>query len=407
MFMAAAPYFASRFAGDAWIVANFQSAILVVSTAANLVVMLALSQKQHSASYPLRINAALVINVTVFALLTASTCVLVDAATPRGYLVFLLAMVAASATAAGLIQNGAFAFAASFSRPEYTQAIMVGQGVSGVLPPVAQVITVLAFPPASSPAPEDGAGSKRSILTSRTTNADTQSSAFLYFLTAVVISALTFVAFIPLVRRHNRLVENRMIDHMARSVTSVEEAERAARKSVPLLRLFLKLRWLALGIALTFTETMFFPVFTSKILSNNDGPDAGTLFRPAAFIPLAFFFWNLGDLGGRMATILPFSLNHRPRVLFSLAAARAALIPLYLLCNIGGRGAVVPSDFFYLFVVQLAYGVTNGWIGSSCMMAAGEWVDEGEREAAGGFMGLCLVAGLSLGSFLSFSIANI
>jgi equilibrative nucleoside transporter 1/2/3 len=405
--MAAAPYFASRFAGDAWIVANFQSVILVVSTAANLIVMLALSQKQHSASYPLRINAALIINIAVFALLTASTCVLVDAATPRGYLVFLLAMVAASATAAGLIQNGAFAFAASFSRPEYTQAIMVGQGVSGVLPPVAQVVTVLAFPPASSPPPENGAGSGRNIITTRTTNADTQSSAFLYFLTAVAISALTFVAFIPLVRRHNRIVENRMIDHMARSVTSVEEAERAARKSVPLLRLFLKLRWLALGIALTFTETMFFPVFTSKILSNNDGPDAGTLFRPAAFIPLAFFFWNLGDLSGRMATILPFSLNHRPRVLFSLAAGRAALIPLYLLCNIGGRGATVPSDFFYLFVVQLAYGVTNGWIGSSCMMAAGEWVDEGEREAAGGFMGLCLVAGLSLGSFLSFSIANI
>ena len=53
--------------------------------------------------------------------------------------------------------------------------------------------------------------------------------------------------------------------------------------------------------------------------------------------------------------------------------------------------------------MEFPFGLTNGWLGSSAMMAAGEWVDDCEREAAGGFMGLCLVAGLTVGSLMSFA----
>ncbi|CEF83172.1 hypothetical protein SNK05_008079 [Fusarium graminearum] len=392
MFLAAAPYFTARFAGDAWIQANFQSAILTVSTVTNLGAMLVLTSIQYSASYPFRINLALVINVATFGLLTAST-VLGLSASPTVYLVFLLATVAAAALAAGLIQNGAFAFAASFGRPEYMQAIMAGQGIAGVLPPLAQVFTVLAFPPDKENASK-GASAE-----------DGQASAFVYFLTAVIVSVVALVSFIPLVRRHNHIIENRMVEQMNESMHSIEEAERAARKVTSLWRLFTKLHWLSIGVALTFTATMFMPVFTAKIHSVKE--TSGAFYQPAAFIPLGFFFWNLGDLGGRVATMLPFSLRHRPFALFILAVVRYGWLPLYLLCNIDNRGAIVSSDFFYLCIVQLVFGLTNGWLGSSFMMASGEWVDEGEREAAGGFMGLCLVAGLSVGSLLSFTVADI
>ena len=63
------------------------------------------------------------------------------------------------------------------------------------------------------------------------------------------------------------------------------------------------------------------------------------------------------------------------------------------------------SDIFYLLIVQYLFGVTNGVLGSACMMGAGEWVEEEEREAAGGFMGMWLVGGLSVGSLLSFLAA--
>ncbi|PTB43138.1 uncharacterized protein TrAFT101_001696 [Trichoderma asperellum] len=389
MFLAAAPYFASRFAGDAWIEANFQSTILTVSTLTTLVVVLILSNIQSSASYPFRINLALVINSVIFGLLTISTAVFLDAS-PRQYLSFVLVMVALTAWAAGLMQNGAFAFAAGFGRPEYMQALMVGQGVAGVLPSIAQVVSVLVFPPSK----ENTSGEREGEL-----------SAFYYFLAAVVISIITLGAIIPLVRRHNRMVADRLSERLTSSMTSIEEAERATRKVVSLLYLLKKLHWLAFGVALIFTVTMFFPVFTVKILSVHE--DGGLIFQPFAFIPVGFLFWNLGDLAGRIATMLPYSLTKRPFLLFVLTVARVGFLPLYLLCNIHGRGAIIPSDFFYLVIVQVLFGMTNGWLCSNIMMASGEWVEENEREATGGFMGLCLVAGLASGSLLSFTASGI
>jgi solute carrier family 29 (equilibrative nucleoside transporter), member 1/2/3 len=395
MFLAAAPYFQMRFESNEWISLNFQSAILTVSTITNLTAMLILTNIQYSASYPFRINLALIINTAVFALLTTSTVIFLDVSAGV-YLAFLLLMVACTAWAAGLIQNGAFAFAASFGRTEYMQALMAGQGVAGVLPPLAQVFTVLLVP-----SQKDSGNAAES--------AGPGSSAFIYFMTAVFISICALVAFIPLVRRHNHIIENRMVEHMAESMTSIEEAERAARKVTSMQVMLKKLHWVAAAVFMCFLVTMFFPVFTIKIVSiryPSDQP-AGDIFQPAAFIPLSFFFWNLGDLTGRMSTMLPFSLRHRPAALFGVGLARIFFLPLYLLCNIGGRGAVVSSDLFYLLLVQFPFGLTNGWLGSSCMMASGEWVEEGEREAAGGFMGLCLVTGLTVGSLLSFTAAGI
>lgn len=395
MFLAAAPYFQSRFESDDWVLQNFQSAIISVSTVTNLGAMTTLTNMQYTASYPFRINLALFMNVAVFTLLTLSTSLFLDAS-PYQYLVFLLVMVAGTAWAAGLIQNGAFAFASSFGRPEYMQAIMAGQGVAGVLPPIAQIVSVLVAPPKGSNESTSPQGVEQGAGT----------AAFIYFLTAVVVSAIAIVGFIPLVRRHNHIIENRLVDQMAASLTSIEDAERATRKVVSMTTLLKRLHWLAAAVFMCFVVAMFFPVFTPKIVSVTPPENAGLLLQPAAFIPLGFFFWNLGDLGGRASTLL-LPYRDRPAVLFAISIARSLFLPMYAFCNIHGQGAIINSDIFYLVVVQFLFGLTNGWLASNCMMAAGEWVEEGEREASGGFMGLCLVAGLTVGSLLSFTAAGI
>ncbi|KAI1429315.1 putative nucleoside transporter protein [Xylaria sp. FL1777] len=394
MFLAAAPYFQHRFRADDWALKNFQSAILSVSTLTNLAGATFLANRQHSASYPFRINSALCLNAVVFALLVISSKAFVDAASTT-YLVFLLAMVASTSWATALMQNGVFAFASSFGRSEYMQAIMAGQGVAGVLPSLVQVISVLITPP-----PE--------VVTAdpETADQEKEKAAFIYFLTAVAVSLVSLVAFVPLVRRHNVVIENRVAGTMAESIASIEEAERAARKVVSMTKLFGKLYWISGGVFLCFTLTMFFPVFTPKILSVTPSSDGNALLQPAVFIPLGFFFWNFGDLIGRSVPLI-ISLRHRPIALFSFSIARSVFLPLYLLCNLHGRGAVVNSDLFYLLLVQLPFGLTNGWLASDCMMAAGEWVDENEREASGAFMSLCLTAGLTAGSLLSFTAAGI
>lgn len=389
MFLAAGPYFQRRFQTDDWILANFQSAELSVSTIANLSSVLILSKLQVNASYPKRIMAALVINTVTFTLLAVSTRLFTHVSASV-YFGFLIVMVFAASLATGLCQNGVFAYVSGFGQEQYTQGIMTGQAVAGVLPCIAQIVSVL-----SVSAQDLG----------HDVPEESSTSAFAYFLTATGVSVLALLAFLYLVSQQGSTTRPK------RSADATEDAEEsdegAGRKSVPLLTLLRKLFWLAAAVFLTFAVTMVFPVFTQEIESVRPPAGAPRLFEPSSFIPLAFLFWNTGDLVGRLLTGIPaLRLTSRPKILFAFSVARVVFIPLYLLCNIRGRGAKVDSDVFYLVVVQLLFGVTNGYLGSSCMMGAVEWVDSDEREPAGGFMSLCLVAGLTVGSLLSFLVAR-
>ncbi|KAK5083714.1 hypothetical protein LTR05_006218 [Lithohypha guttulata] len=392
MFLAAAPYFQSRFESNKWIYNHFQAAEISVSTTTNLLSMVVLSKMQKNASYPKRIAASLVINAICFSVLAISTLVKSSAG---AYFGFLLVAIFTASLSTGLIQNGLFAFASGFGRGEYTQAIMTGQGVAGVLPPLTQILSVLA---ASKPANDAEAED------------ESNKSACIYFIVAVVVSVLALLAFLYLIRRNNRAealrsTKRTTIGGSAEGdmlTSSHHDDTPSGRTPVGLWTLFRKLPFLSAGVFVCFTVTMIgFPVFTAEVLSTSGVDDA-------IFIPLAFLIWNLGDLLGRLLTIWPtVSLTHWPFSLFCIAMARFVFVPLYFLCNVRGRGAVVPSDLFYLIIVQLLFGLTNGYVGSECMMGAGEWVEAEEREAAGGFMGLMLVGGLTAGSLLSFALGDV
>ncbi|KAL2355779.1 nucleoside transporter-domain-containing protein [Cryomyces antarcticus] len=393
MFLAAGPYFQHRFESNDRVFTNFQSAELSISTVANLGSVLVLTKLQARASYPKRIIASLVINIITFTLLAMSTRLFMEASAGV-YFAFLMLMVFAASLATGLCQNGVFAYVSGFGQGEYTQAIMTGQAVAGVLPCIAQIVSVLSVSNGDSSQPHHKPDGSPPVPST---------AAFSYFLTATGISFLTLLAFLYLANRHRAQSSSK------RAVETLDTADEAAdieRKAVPLLTLLSKLRWLAAAVFLTFAITMFFPVFTQKIYSVRDPLSGPRLLQPASFVPLAFFWWNTGDLFGRLLTAIPaLSLVKKPKVVFALSVARVLFIPLYLLCNIRGHGAKINSDVFYLLVVQLLFGTTNGFLGSTCMMGAGEWVDVEEREAAGGLMGLCLVAGLTVGSLLSFFAA--
>ena len=389
MFLAAGPYFQHRFRGNEWIFKNFQAAEVSVSTITNLGSMLILTRLQANASYPKRIIASLFINMTIFTLLAISTSV---SASARGYFGFLMVMILTTSLATGLCQNGIFAYVSGFGQPQYTQGIMTGQAVAGVLPCIAQIVSVLSVEASEKPPPGDSPPGPVPVHST---------AALAYFLTATTIAVATMLAFLFLLARR------RQPQKTQDQITPDTSNDDGDKKSIPLLVLFRKLSWLASGVFITFGVTMVFPVFTQQIVSVRKPEDQPPLLQPPSFIPLAFLFWNIGDLLGRLVTAVPsLSLVLRPRIVFGLAVSRIAFVGLYHLCNIHGNGAIVESDFFYLVIVQLLFGLTNGYLGSTCMIGAGEWVEPEEREAAGGFMGLCLVAGLAVGSLASFFAAG-
>ena len=390
MFMAAFPYFAYRFESSPWLVSHFPSAIISVSTCTNLACIGLLTLLQAGASYPSRITVSLTINIVAFTLLALSTLLFREVSSGV-YFGFLMVIVCAASLACGFSQNGVFAYASGFGIGEYTQAVMTGQAVAGVLPCVAQILLVYSVPEETS--------------TGKGTGQESPRSAFAFFLTASAVSAISLAAFLlVLFRRHGERAGEAKA--MSDAVDGVEENARAARKPVSMWVLFDKLRWLALAVFIDFGVTMLFPVFTQKIQSVRESVTAPRLFQPVCFVPLAFLLWNAGDLTGRLVTLVPkmaASVEY-PRAIFTVAILRAVFIPLYLLCNVNGHGASIHSDAFYLLIVQFPFGLSNGFVGSICMMGASHWVAADEREAAGGFMGFMLVAGLTVGSLLSFLI---
>ncbi|KAE8392383.1 hypothetical protein ETB97_012686 [Aspergillus alliaceus] len=386
MFLAAAPYFYHRFSPDEWAAAHYQSSILIVSTITNLGSSFTIAKLQKRMSYSKQITVSLLINIVIFTLLALSTGLLKNASI-RLYFSFLMVMVFGTSLATGMNQIGVFAYVSGFGRPEYTQAIMAGQGLAGVLPGIVQILSVLAVPVQTG---------------EQKTPQESSKSAFLYFITSTFVSLSALIAFGSL----NKQRSNTMTDFTGASPDTASDHTNG--KTVSLWSLFKRLRLMALALFLCFAVTMMFPVFTAEIESVRDSRGSSRLFQPAVFIPLAFFFWNAGDLAGRMLVLIPrLSLTHRPLALFIFAIARIGFLPLYLLCNIRGREAVVKSDFFYLFIVQLLFGISNGYLGSSCMMGAGQWVPDDEREPAGGFMSLMLVAGLTAGSLMSFFLSSV
>lgn len=393
MFLSAAPYFQSRFAENKAILARFQSAITSISCITNLVCSVTLTRLQSKANYPRRIRLGLMIFFAVFALLSISTTQFRGLST-EAYFVFTLIMVFFTSIGSGLCQSGSFAFAASIGRPEYIQAMVTGQGIAGVLPSIAQIASVLAITDTQKSAPDSEKGSpinKESL------------AALSYFITATVISVVTSVAVIPILRKHKRDVSCDLMDPFS----NPEEPQTSKRHVVSMRLLYKKLGWLAASIFLCLGTSMFFPVFTQRIVSVVPEDKASPILHKTVFIPLGFLCWNLGDFTGRLTTLSPLGKwRIKPIFLFACVCLRIIFIPLYFLCNIDGHGAKINSDIFYLLVVSFGFGMTNGLLNSLCMMNAGNYVTVEEREATGGFMVVNLLAGLTCGSLLSFAVTG-
>src|ERR1700712_3601920 len=193
MFLAAGPYFQKRFKSNDWILKNFQPTELTTSTIVNLGSILVLTSLQAKASYSKRIIVGLIINIVCFTLLAISTKLFTHVSAGV-YFGFLIIQVLAASGATGTMQNGIFAYVSGFGREEYTQGIMTGQAVAGVLPAIVQILSVLSAPPANA---------KLDVP------AESSTSAMAYFLTATGISALTLAAFLDLANVHRRSLHHK------------------------------------------------------------------------------------------------------------------------------------------------------------------------------------------------------
>jgi equilibrative nucleoside transporter 1/2/3 len=239
------------------------------------------------------------------------------------------------------------------------------------------------------------------------TAGDTNRSAFLYFLSALLVTVAALVG---------RLIlsQQPFYTHQMQQGKPVDENETDGMTTTPLSQIIRKSSGLIFAVGYIFVITlMLFPTITSLIKSVRLHPPSflspGRFFDDDIFIATHFMLFNVGDWLGRIIPLWPFFRTFNPRLLALYSVARTAFIPLFLVCNIvvsteRHLPVLITSDVVY-FVLVLVFSVTNGWISCVAMMAAPQqpFLQNGtDQSRAGNVMGFSLVAGLAIGGCLSF-----
>ncbi|CAK9780844.1 hypothetical protein CC85DRAFT_261072 [Cutaneotrichosporon oleaginosum] len=300
------------------------------------------------------------------------------------FLPLLILMTLVLALTTSFLQSAVIALAALWGSGEM-QGVMSGQGGIAVLVSGSQVVLAL--------------------LSSKGDEEASTSAAFgLWFLAAgwVVVCLLAL----------KRLTRNPAIAEVLAplaSRTAAADRVKDGRMTRTVARKNLRLEF---AVAFIFVVTLsVFPPITTTITSVMKNPPK--ILQPATFVAIHFFLFNVGDYTGR--TYLPslgLSSMTIPRIVM-LSLARVILIPLFLFCNIPARAkGELPAlpDFVY-WLILLAFGLTNGWISTLCMMFASSpelnpAITEDEKDIAGTLAAFSLVSGLAIGSLCSFGVSH-
>jgi hypothetical protein len=162
----------------------------------------------------------------------------------------------------------------------------------------------------------------------------------------------------------------------------------------------------ALAAMFTFTVTLsVFPALTVFLQSQSRCKESSPRLLNDLYVPLFFLLYNAGDFTGRVLAGWVQALG--PRSILPAALARAAFVPLFLLCNNANSQlpVVFASDAWPIsFMVLMA--VSNGYVASSAMMLGPSLVDSRDKNLAGTVMIFTLTLGLMIGSVLSFSVVS-
>jgi equilibrative nucleoside transporter 1/2/3 len=182
-----------------------------------------------------------------------------------------------------------------------------------------------------------------------------------------------------------------------------------------------KIRWLAFSVAYVFVVTIaVFPSITALVKSVRAHPPDNTaaivqlprVLQDDIFVAFHFLIFNMFDWVGRIFPLSSWLRTSNPTLLTFYSLVRTLFIPLFLFCNVVATDKTLPvlvnSDFAYV-VLLMVFSLTNGWIGSLCMMAIPDLSSLGtpeEKSLGGSIMSFCLCIGLAIGGVSSFVVRS-
>lgn len=285
------------------------------------------------------------------------------------YITMIMAAVLNMAT--GVYQNSTFGLAAILPM-KYTNAIVLGNNLSGVFIAVVNLICLALAP-----------------------NPRTQ--AIYYFVTAIVILLVAFDAYflLPVTRyyKHFRLMVSRKQKHQ-------RVASRTCSETCSMYLMVFKKIWVqAVSVWFVFFVTLaIFPGIWANV-KRIDFPISDNFWAPI----FCFLSFNLFAFLGNLAS--EFVRVPSQKWVWIPVAIRGLLVPFFLMCNFKPESRTFPViiENDYIFIVGgVLVGFTSGYFSSLCMMYGPKLVEQQYAGTAGMIMAFFLVLGIGTG--VNFSL---
>lgn len=151
-----------------------------------------------------------------------------------------------------------------------------------------------------------------------------------------------------------------------------------------------------------------FPSVLSGIKSQNKGD--GSAWTGKFFTPVVcFLLFNVGDFGGRIIAGLMQKPGKSGLWMLGICCLRVVFLPLFAFCNYQPRkvqSTVFFKEDYWPIIFNIFFALSNGYLGSLCMMYGPTLIDSKYAETAGTMMAFFLSLGLGLGAATAFAITK-
>ncbi|KAL0580906.1 hypothetical protein V5O48_001100 [Marasmius crinis-equi] len=404
----ATPYFLSRLANSPF-QSTFSSYLSITFTASNFICLAHATLKSKESSPSRQTIVSLLCLSLLCLLLTLSTLVEISAGL---FFTFVLLNGIVQAAFGSYLQTSVIAVASRFGHSA-VQSMLSGQAAVAVAVSTVQVLSAAAS--VDSEATPNGASVARD-------REPEERAAFMFFGLSTIFLLAAAAAQWWLVRLPQYYIVAGSLEggrdqghggdaDETRGLVSEGRTD-PAREKASITRIAKTNIIYEIAVCYVFMVTLaVFPPITASIKPTNPK------IHPLLFTSIHFLVFGTGDFIGRYLCSIPRLLIWSARRLLTLSLARTAFVVLFLMCNLSGPSAsnvapIINSDFLFMLIL-LAFGISNGYVSSLCLMAAPSLEHNprlrGKREdidVAATVAQFCLVGGLVLGSAASFAVRS-
>lgn len=361
---------------------NFSAYLSVASMLPNTIFLTLNAIFAHKINQQLKLLVSLTIVIVLFIVTTILVPINSDQWQNTFFAVTMVIVVLLNVGAA-VFQGGLFGLSAQFPS-KYLSAVMSGQALGAVFACLCRIVSI--------------------AVAGENEVAAAVNSALVYFTLADITLLVSIACYLWM----TRLTFYKYYTVLNGPEKAGEEATSmvTSGKSVSIWHIFLKIKWFALSVCLVFVVTLaMFPAIAGKIkpmyMGTKENP---SIWARDYFVPVCcFLLFNLTDYIGRIGggyTVWP--KKGQWYLVLLLVVLRVAFVPLFMYCNIDHKNltTVFNHDAYYI-IIMIAFGLSNGYLATLCMIYGPATVEPEEQNTASSMMAAFLGFGLCLGALLS------